>query len=147
MQYVRFALVAATIVAFNSHSSSGAEVACDWDDPINESCACKNAPNELSLNFCLDAKRRESDKLLNAIYRQLLANLSADSQKYLRASQRMWVQFRDAECEYATRGIVQNGGNANAVNVHHSICLDDLTKMRVVQLREHLACTQNGCPN
>ena len=48
---------------------------------------------------CTGDAIRAWDKRLNEVYRQVMAGLDAKSQELLRASQRRWVAFREAEHE------------------------------------------------
>lgn len=42
----------------------------------------------------------KADKSMNAAYKQLLASLNEEGQKRLRASQRTWIAFRDAQAAF-----------------------------------------------
>ena len=45
------------------------------------------------------AELATADRHLNATYRYIITRLSPADQVSLRASQRLWIQFRDADCK------------------------------------------------
>jgi hypothetical protein len=47
------------------------------------------------------AELATSDRELNQAYLSVMRRLSAEGANKLRASQRLWIQFRDAECKLA----------------------------------------------
>jgi uncharacterized protein YecT (DUF1311 family) len=77
------------------------------DDPID----CENASTTVEMNFCSDEDFKAADAKLNAAYKKVLAQIAGsdlekpyDRQSWeeaLRASQRAWVAFRDADCRGA----------------------------------------------
>jgi uncharacterized protein YecT (DUF1311 family) len=75
---------------------------------------------------------KQADTELNKVYQQLLSSRSADGQKKLRAAQRAWIVFRDAEAEFVRQDWVGGSGQAAAVNSALAV----LTRDRVRQLRE-----------
>ncbi len=76
----------------------------DVDPPID----CANALSTHDMNFCADKELERADSALNEVYKKALASIPemASEPPYdakgweaaLRASQRAWVTFRDAEC-------------------------------------------------
>ena len=72
-------------------------------DPLDAALdACLAKPEALSTTGmveCADAAIRGWDKRLNEVYQQVMTDLDPKSQELLRASQRRWVAFREAERE------------------------------------------------
>ena len=70
-------------------------------DPLDAALdACLAKPEALSTTGmveCADAAIRGWDKRLNEVYQQVMTDLDPKSQELLRASQRRWVAFREAE--------------------------------------------------
>ncbi len=54
---------------------------------------------QLEMNEAAQAKFNQADKQLNIVYKKILTSYSRDSNfiAQLKASQRIWIQFRDAE--------------------------------------------------
>jgi uncharacterized protein YecT (DUF1311 family) len=49
---------------------------------------------------CINAEEKFWDQRLNRSYQALLKQLTSDRQKSLRAAQRLWLQYRDANCGF-----------------------------------------------
>jgi uncharacterized protein YecT (DUF1311 family) len=49
---------------------------------------------------CVQAKTNVSDRRLNAAYKGLQARIDAAQRQPLLAAQRLWVQYRDANCGF-----------------------------------------------
>ena len=92
---------------------------------------CNNAVAQLDMNICADKDYRKADSELNAVYRDTMHGLDKHSQDLLRASQREWIKFRDAECTYVS---AQNEGGSIYPMVY-SGCLTTMTRDRVKQLK------------
>jgi len=91
---------------------------------------CDHAMAQQEMNICADKDYRTADKVLNDAYRKAMADLDAHSKDLLRASQREWIKFRDAECTYQS---AQNEGGSIYPLVY-SGCLTRLTTDRTKQL-------------
>lgn len=72
-------------------------------DPLDAALdACLAKPEALStpgMVECADGAIRGWDKRLNEVYKRVMADLDPKSRELLRASQRRWVAFREAEHE------------------------------------------------
>jgi uncharacterized protein YecT (DUF1311 family) len=72
-------------------------------DPIDVALdACLAKPEALStpgMVDCTDEAIRAWDKRLNEVYQQVMVGLDPKSRELVRASQRRWVAFREAEHE------------------------------------------------
>ena len=62
---------------------------------------CNPEGNQMEMNQCAYEDYKKSDKLLNSAYRELVKVKKAEKAyiKKLKASQRLWIKFRDAEIE------------------------------------------------
>ncbi|MEZ5900844.1 MAG: lysozyme inhibitor LprI family protein [Hyphomicrobiaceae bacterium] len=104
---------------------------------------CQNAMSTAEINVCADKEFDAADKELNAAYRSALAAIPgmASEKPYdaksweaaLRASQRAWVAFRDAECVDHLAFFWQGGSGASADIIG---CKTELTKARTQELKE-----------
>lgn len=134
-------------------------VCLDKQDSIDGERACISVPTELciaagpdnqstqGMAACTRAETQAWDVLLNETYQGLLAVLKAADQagaEYgepaervdsLRAAQRAWIAFRDADCanEYAIWGL----GSMRILA--SSACFLDMTAARVLDLRARAA--------
>lgn len=52
------------------------------------------------IHDCIGEEHARQDARLNKAYRSLVAQLSADRKKELLAAQRLWIQYRDANCQF-----------------------------------------------
>jgi uncharacterized protein YecT (DUF1311 family) len=107
---------------------------------------CADATDQATMNACADAAFKQSDKTLNALYRQIEARLKddANTKKLLVQAQQAWVKFRDAECSFRTSASA--GGTVAPMLI--SICLDGLTQSRVQDFESYLKCQEGdlSCP-
>lgn len=72
-------------------------------------CQRRAAGVEAQLKLCAAAELTRRDDELNGVYRSLLAKVDPSRQPLLRASERAWVAFRDAECTF--RASAEAGGS------------------------------------
>ncbi|MBO1909524.1 DUF1311 domain-containing protein [Microvirga sp. 3-52] len=107
---------------------------------------CANAVDQATMNVCADAAFKQSDKMLNELYRQIEARLKddADTKKLLVQAQQAWVTFRDAECSFRTS--TSAGGTVTSMLA--SMCMDGLTQSRVKDFENYLKCKEGdlSCP-
>ena len=100
---------------------------------------CTDPQTQTDMNQCAARDANEADADLNLIYKTVVshyeqADRSAETTegvKRLRAAQRAWVAFRDAQC--AVAGYEAMGGSMESLLV--SGCVADLTKRRATELR------------
>lgn len=89
---------------------------------------------------------READKKLNEAYRDTISRLmeSAESKKKLITSQRAWIAFRDAECNFVASSV----GEGSAAPMVMQGCMEDLTNKRTDDLNKYLNCPEGdlACP-
>jgi uncharacterized protein YecT (DUF1311 family) len=91
---------------------------------------CNNAMAQNDMNICADKDYRKADVLLNKAYKDAMKGIDAHSQDLLKAAQREWIKFRDAECTFES---AQNEGGS-IYPMEYSGCLTTLTKDRTKQL-------------
>jgi uncharacterized protein YecT (DUF1311 family) len=104
---------------------------------------CSDPQTQAAMNECAARDAQEADAELNFIYPKVLAHYqqmdrdseSTEGAKRLRAAQRAWIAFRDAEC--AVAGYEALGGSMESMLV--SGCIAELTKKRAAELRQMLA--------
>jgi uncharacterized protein YecT (DUF1311 family) len=73
----------------------------------------------------------KADARLNSVYKKLLAELDAEGQAKLKAAQRAWIAFRDAEAAFQADLDARGGSLAPLI---HEATAEDLTKKRTEQL-------------
>ncbi len=93
----------------------------DQSDP-EQSCEGNSTPEIVD---CLKAQTAQWDKRLNAAYQQALKDAEGKQREQLRAAQRLWVQYRDANCLYYALA------EGTIVRVEAGYCMLELTKARV----------------
>lgn len=99
---------------------------------------CKKAITQFDMSTCADKDYQAADKALNAVYRKVAAE--GETAK-LKAAQRAWIAFRDAECSF--QAAASEGGTIQAME--YSMCLTSLTKARTKQLQDTLTCSAEKC--
>ena len=77
---------------------------------------------------CLNAKTAQWDKKLNAAYKAALDAAQGKQRDQLRAAQRLWVQYRDANCTYYFMG------EGSIARVEAADCTYRMTKARAEEL-------------
>ncbi|OIS90806.1 lysozyme inhibitor LprI family protein [Brucella cytisi] len=110
----------------------------------DESCGDKT--NQTDMNICAAESLKKSDAEMNKVYKEIEGRLKndADTTKLLVATQKAWIAFRDAECDFQSSTV--KGGTAYPfVN---SSCHDDMTQSRTKDLKAYLKCDEGDldCP-
>ena len=84
-----------------------------------------------------DASRayQVSDKAMNEAYKQLMAVLNEEGKTRLKAAQRAWITYRDAQASFDSHHLA--GGTMEGLEYTGS--LNMLTEARTKRLREDLA--------
>ena len=77
---------------------------------------------------CLNAKTAQWDKKLNAAYKAALDAAQPKQREQLRTAQRLWVQYRDANCTYYFMG------EGSIARVEAADCTYRMTKARAEEL-------------
>jgi uncharacterized protein YecT (DUF1311 family) len=78
---------------------------------------------------CLKAKTAQWDKRMNAAYQQALKDAAGDKQReQLRTAQRLWIQYRDANCLY------YDLGEGTIARLDAGQCMRSMTETRAKEL-------------
>jgi uncharacterized protein YecT (DUF1311 family) len=104
---------------------------------------CANATSTVEMNFCAEEEFDKADAALNKAYQTALAAIPSlagehpfDAKSWenaLRASQRAWLAFRDAECDQHVPMFWTGGtGTSSAVTG----CTTEKTRARTEELKE-----------
>ena len=70
---------------------------------------CGEKTSTLEVVECVQAKINVSDQRLNAAYKVLLAQVDAARRQTLLTAQRLWVQYRDANCAFYGTPVTASG--------------------------------------
>jgi len=113
------ALVAAAFIISASSAHAG-----DQGDPAQ---SCDGSTYQMV--ECLKAKTAQWDKRMNAAYQQALKDAAGDKQReQLRTAQRLWIQYRDANCLY------YDLGEGTIARLDAGECMRSMTKTRAKEL-------------
>jgi uncharacterized protein YecT (DUF1311 family) len=115
---VRMAIGLAVVLALVSVVQSG-----DQGDP-EQSCD----GNTYQMVECLKAKTAEWDKRLNVAYQKALDGAGSAQRDQLRAAQRLWIQYRDANCLY------YGMGEGTIARLDAGECMRSMTEARAKEL-------------
>jgi len=77
---------------------------------------------------CLAVKTQRWDKRMSIAYQQAMKDASAQQHDQLRAAQRLWIQYRDANCLY------YGMGEGTIARVDAAECLRRMTEARAGEL-------------
>jgi uncharacterized protein YecT (DUF1311 family) len=79
---------------------------------------------------CVEAKTNEADQRLNAAFKALQARIDAAQRQPLLSAQRLWVQYRDANCGfYGTQ-------DGSIRQVQAAECIHSMTEDRARELEK-----------
>lgn len=88
------------LAALAALALSGAAMAQDIPGTSAAYSACMGrAQSTLDMVTCMNAEMAVQDQALNANYKSALAALPPDQQAKLRKAQRLWLDFRKADCD------------------------------------------------
>jgi uncharacterized protein YecT (DUF1311 family) len=100
-----------------------------------EKIDCKNAVVQYEMNVCSYRDYQAADGKLNRIYKKVLAASENEAAAAnLKAAQRAWIAFRDAECIFEANP--EEGGTIRPLL--ENMCLTKLTNARTEQLGDAL---------
>ncbi|MDB6173636.1 MAG: hypothetical protein JWL59_2947 [Chthoniobacteraceae bacterium] len=91
--------------------------------------ASGQSQSEMNLQAQKDFEK--ADAKLNSVYKKLIAALDAGGQAKLKAAQRAWIAFRDAEAEFQADAEARGGSMAPLIR---AATAEELTKKRTEQL-------------
>lgn len=92
---------------------------------------CFNVGTTYDAVECLLKAKDNSDAALNSIYQDIRKRLEGDDAKRLVETERLWIQYRDSNCE-AERALYEPG---TAAEPAYLACLEDMTRARTKELR------------
>jgi uncharacterized protein YecT (DUF1311 family) len=84
--------------------------------------------NTFQMVECLKAKTAQWDKRLNAAYQKALQDAQPAQRDPLRAAQRLWIQYRDANCLY------YGMGEGTIARLDAGECMRSMTEARAREL-------------
>ncbi|MGN6571952.1 MAG: lysozyme inhibitor LprI family protein [Pseudolabrys sp.] len=114
------------IAAIGAAALVGAAVSASAGDQGDPEQDCGVSTPEMVA--CLGAKAAQWDKRLNAAYKSALDAAQGEQREQLRAAQRLWVQYRDANCAYYFMG------EGTIARVEAADCTYRMTRARAEEL-------------
>ncbi|NJR19284.1 MAG: DUF1311 domain-containing protein [Calothrix sp. CSU_2_0] len=90
--------------------------------------------NQSQINECAYLFYQSEDKKLNQAYKKVLTTLSASRKQKLVNTQKAWIKFRDASCDFE-RSEVEGGSMSPTI---YYGCMQQLTKVRTQELINYL---------
>jgi uncharacterized protein YecT (DUF1311 family) len=105
---------------------------------------CSAPKTQADMNICSFQSYQKVDNELNVLYKDKLAWLQypATKQRFVQA-QKAWIAFRDSSCLYEVGPREESG---TIWPLLQNGCMEALTKRRVAELKEYVACDEDGCP-
>lgn len=100
------------------------------DNPALKTCL-DGANSTVDMVNCNAKQAKVQDERLNKAYKTALAAQEGPRKEQLREVQRLWIQYRDANCTFAGSA---TGGSIYQVN--GSGCLLDMTQTRAQELED-----------
>src|ERR1700730_9698753 len=97
--------------------------AADQSDPA-QSCDGR----KFEMVDCLKAKTAQWDKRMTAAYQQALKDAAPQQRERLRAAQRLWIGYRDANCLY------YGMGEGTIARIDAGECMRNMTEARAREL-------------
>jgi uncharacterized protein YecT (DUF1311 family) len=91
---------------------------------------CGDQPNTVAIVDCVTGKSKAWDQRLNIAYKNLTNRIDAAQRDPLKAAQRLWIQYRDANCRFygSQEGTIRQ--------IQAAECLRAMTQDRALEL-EH----------
>ncbi len=99
-------------------------------------CESASVTSQAGYGTCVGLEYKRADKELNAVWKQVISQMSGDEKERLIDQQLAWIDERDATCDKETRSIRENGGNG--YHIFLNLCLRRLTIDRTEILRGYL---------
>lgn len=93
--------------------------------------ACAGVVITADLVSCLWKARNAADTKLNSVYQHLRTRLDTGEEKQLVETERLWIQYRDANCT-AERDLYGNGTGQEPA---YLACLEAMTRERTKELQ------------
>jgi len=99
---------------------------------------CKNAANQMELDYCAGQDFKAADAKLNALYQGLMAKYDNNNQALLRDAEEKWLAWRDAECAYENE--LTMGGTVHSMM--QTECDTEKTDVRIKELERQRDCQE-----
>jgi uncharacterized protein YecT (DUF1311 family) len=105
----------------------------------DEKLNCKSQDlTQMELGQCAGRDFTAADARLNALYKTMMSKYDTANQAKLKAAEKAWLAYRDAECDYETNGTA--GGTINSME--DTICRTNKTQARIKELNAQLHCEE-----
>ncbi len=112
-------------IAFVAAGASGAQQMNEPDSP------CAGVVVTSDLVACLEKARASADVEMKVLYQEIKARLDVNEAQQLAKTQRLWIEYRDANCS-AERSLYEPG---TAAPPAYLACLEAMTRERTKELR------------
>jgi uncharacterized protein YecT (DUF1311 family) len=104
----------------------GAAVSARAGDPGDPEATCDGSTYEMV--ECLKAKTAYWDKRMTIAYQTAMKGAAPKQREQLRAAQRLWIQYRDANCLY------YGMGEGTIARIEAGECMREMTEDRAREL-------------
>jgi uncharacterized protein YecT (DUF1311 family) len=84
--------------------------------------------NTFQMVECLKARTAQWDKRMTMAYQQAMKDAGEKQREQLRSAQRLWIQYRDANCLY------YGMGEGTIARIDAGECMRNMTKARAEEL-------------
>jgi uncharacterized protein YecT (DUF1311 family) len=92
---------------------------------------CRGPASGAETTQCFSQAYESADRELNLVYGRIRGKLTPTEANQLQAAQRLWIQYRDANCA-AERDIYSGG---SAMYMVYEACLEADTQQRIKELK------------
>jgi uncharacterized protein YecT (DUF1311 family) len=99
---------------------------------------CARQETEGDARACSGQRLQMADHRLNSAYGTLMKRLGDNQKAMLKASEKAWIGYRDAQCKLVASGV--DGGSAQPMVTAN--CLGDMTEARLKELNHQLTCQE-----
>ena len=104
----------------------GAAVSASAGDQGDPEKGCDGSTYEMV--ECFKAKTAQWDKRMTTAYQQAMKDAAQQQREQLRAAQRLWIQYRDANCLY------YGMGEGSIARIDAGECMRNMTEARAREL-------------
>jgi uncharacterized protein YecT (DUF1311 family) len=92
--------------------------------------SCGDQSNTVAIVDCVTAQTKIWDQRLNTAYQRLAQRIDAGQRDPLKAAQRLWIQYRDANCRFY-------GSQEGSIRqIQAAECLRAMTQDRALELEK-----------
>jgi uncharacterized protein YecT (DUF1311 family) len=91
---------------------------------------CGDQTSTVDIVACVQAKTAVLDQRLNAAYKSLAQRIDAGQREPLQAAQRLWIQYRDANCRF------YGSQDGSIRQIQGAECLRSMTADRALELEK-----------